>query len=39
MQSFVRFADAFVQNRDFIADLNNRTRTKILTAGMTFNFF
>lgn len=39
MQAFVRFADAFVRNRDFTNDFNNLTRTKIMTAGMTFNFF
>lgn len=39
MQAFARFADAYVRNRDFINDLRNRTRTKIMTAGMTFNFF
>ncbi len=39
MQSFVRFADAFVRRRDFTNDFNDLTRTKILTAGMTFNFF
>lgn len=39
MQSFIRFADTFVRNRDFIIDINNRTRVRILTAGLTFNFF
>lgn len=39
MQCFARFADAFVRQRDFTNDFNNLTRTKILTAGMTFNFF
>ncbi len=39
MQAFVRFADTFSRNRDFIADVNNRTRTKIINAGLTFNFF
>ena len=39
MQAFARFADAFVRNRDFTNDFNNLTRTKIMTAGMTFNFF
>lgn len=39
MQAFARFADALVRNRDFTNDLNNLTRTKIMTAGMTFNFF
>ena len=38
-QIFVRFADTFARNRDFLNDLNNRTQTKIVTAGMTFNFF
>lgn len=38
-QLFVRFADTFARNRDFINDLNNRTQTKLLTGGMTFNFF
>ncbi|HRH40917.1 MAG TPA: hypothetical protein PKY82_04680 [Pyrinomonadaceae bacterium] len=39
MQSFVRFADTFARNRDFLAISDNRTRVKILTAGVTFNFF
>ncbi len=39
MQTFIRFADTFSRNRDFIADVNNRTRTKIINAGLTFNFF
>lgn len=39
MQSFVRFADTFARNRDFTIDINNRTRVRILTAGLTFNFF
>lgn len=39
MQTFVRFADAFVRRRDFTNNFNDLTRTKILTAGMTFNFF
>jgi hypothetical protein len=39
MQAFARFADAFVRNRDFTNDVNNLTRTKIMTAGITFNFF
>lgn len=39
MQLFMRFADTFARNRDFVADLNNRTRTKLITAGMTFNVF
>lgn len=39
MQSFIRFADTFARNRDFTIDLNNRTRVRILTAGLTFNFF
>jgi hypothetical protein len=39
MQCFARFADAFVRRRDFTNDFNDLTRTKILTAGMTFNFF
>jgi hypothetical protein len=39
MQSFVRFADVYARQRDFVNDLNNRTRTKIMTAGTTFNFF
>ena len=39
MQAFARFADALVRNRDFVSVSNNLTRTKIMTAGMTFNFF
>ncbi len=39
MQAFVRFADAFVRNRNFVDVSNIQTRTKIMTAGMTFNFF
>jgi hypothetical protein len=39
MQSFIRFADTFARSRDFTIDLNNRTRVRILTAGLTFNFF
>ncbi len=39
MQSFIRFADTFARNRDFTIDINNRTRVKILSAGLTFNFF
>lgn len=38
-QAFVRFADAYIRNRDFTSDSNQLTRTKILTAGMTLNFF
>lgn len=39
MQSFIRFADTFARNRDFTIITDNRTRVKILTAGLTFNFF
>lgn len=39
MQAFARFADAFVRNRNTIEVSNTQTRTKIMTAGMTFNFF
>jgi hypothetical protein len=39
MQSFIRFADTFARNRNFIDIIDNRTRVKILTAGLTFNFF
>jgi hypothetical protein len=39
MQAFVRFADTYARNRDVSFDLNNRTRTKIVNAGLTFNFF
>ncbi len=39
MQSFIRFADTFVRTNDFIFNVNNRTRTKIINAGLTFNFF
>jgi hypothetical protein len=39
MQLFMRFADTFARNRDFVADINNRTQTKLITAGMTFNVF
>ncbi|MCY7345646.1 MAG: hypothetical protein LH614_05430 [Pyrinomonadaceae bacterium] len=38
-QLFVRFADTLARNQDFINDLNNRTQTKLITGGMTFNFF
>ena len=39
MQAFVRFADAFARNRNFVDVSNTKTRTKIMIAGMTFNFF
>ncbi|MEK7725176.1 MAG: hypothetical protein AAB336_12545 [Acidobacteriota bacterium] len=39
MQSFIRFADTFARNRDLTIFTDNRTRVKILTAGLTFNFF
>ncbi len=39
MQVFARFADAYVRNRDFTSDSNQLTRTKIMTAGLTVNFF
>lgn len=39
MQAFVRFADTFARRRDFPNDLNERTQTKIITAGVTFNVF
>ncbi|MCD9186381.1 MAG: hypothetical protein LUM44_08095 [Pyrinomonadaceae bacterium] len=39
MQAFARFADTFARNRDFVNELNLRTQTRIMTAGMTFNFF
>lgn len=39
MQAFVRFADAFVRNRNFVDVSNTLTRTKIMTAGITMNFF
>lgn len=39
MQSFIRFADTFARNRDLTVFTDNRTRVKILTAGLTFNFF
>ncbi len=39
MQAFIRFADTFARNRDFLVDTNNRTRVKILNCGLTFNFF
>ncbi len=38
-QAFVRFADAFVRNQNFVDVTNTHTRTKIMTAGMTLNFF
>lgn len=39
MQTFIRFADTFSRNRNFSFDINERTRTKIINAGLTFNFF
>lgn len=39
MQAFVRFADAYVRAIDEPNDLRNITRTKIISAGMTFNLF
>ncbi len=39
MQMFVRFADVFSRSQNFSVDVNDRTRTKTLNAGMTFNFF
>lgn len=39
MQSFVRFADTFARSSDLAFNTNNRTRVKIFTAGLTFNFF
>lgn len=39
MQSFIRFADTFAFTGDSIFDINNRSRVRILTAGLTFNFF
>ncbi|MBX7173070.1 MAG: hypothetical protein K1X72_19020 [Pyrinomonadaceae bacterium] len=39
MQSFIRYADTYARIRDFTAITDNRTRVKILTAGLTFNFF
>ena len=38
-QLFARFADAFTRNRNTIEITNIQTRTKIMTAGMTVNFF
>lgn len=38
-QVFARFADAFVRDRKFVEVSNVQTRTKIMTAGMTVNFF
>jgi hypothetical protein len=39
VQAFARFADAYLRSRDAANDLRNVTRTKIMTAGMTFNIF
>lgn len=39
VQIFARFADAFTRNRQTIEVSNVQTRTKIMTAGMTVNFF
>ena len=39
MQTFIRFADVFSRSRNLSVDVNDRTRTKTLNAGMTFNFF
>lgn len=39
VQVFARFADAFTRNRRTIEVTNVQTRTKIMTAGMTVNFF
>ncbi len=39
MQTFIRFADTYSRNRNFSFDLNDRTRTRIINAGLTFNFF
>lgn len=39
-QMFARFADAYTRRNTFGAEVSNQlTRTKIMTAGMTFNFF
>ncbi len=39
MQAFARFADAYTRQNNLVEISNQRTRTKIMTAGMTFNFF
>jgi hypothetical protein len=39
MQAFVRYANTFARSRDFVFDVNNLTRTQIINAGVTFNFF
>lgn len=39
-QVFARFADAYTRRNTFGLEVSNQlTRTKIMTAGMTFNFF
>lgn len=38
-QAFVRFADAYIRDRDFINVSDRLTRTRILTAGLTINVF
>lgn len=38
-QIFVRFADTYSRNSDFLAISTARTRTKIVTTGITFNIF
>lgn len=38
-QAFIRYADTFSLTRDFVFDLNNLTRTHIISAGLTINIF
>lgn len=39
MQAFVRYADTFARSRDFLFETNSLNKTRIVNAGLTFNFF
>ncbi len=38
-QAFIRYADTFARSRDFVFDVNNLTKTHIISAGLTVNIF
>lgn len=39
MQAFLRYADTLTRNVQFLFDVNDLTKTRIISAGLTFNFF
>jgi len=38
-QAFIRYANTFSRSRDFVFDVNNLTKSNIISAGLTVNIF